>query len=165
MKKFVIPAVIILIIILGFLGYKTIKSYFKPGIVPTPTPAPIVQLSPDQYPQVSVQFSTDAHYATVKINNINADKLEYNLIYDATVKKNQIQTGVNAAATLNGGKTYEKTQLLGSESSGKFTFHENIKNAFIELTLRDSYGRSVFFGTYPFILTPGSTQNLTLAAN
>jgi len=162
MKKFIIPVILVIILVLGFIGYKGAKSLFSPGVVPTPTPAALVQLTPDQYPAMSIQFSADSHYATVKINNINADKLEYNLIYDATVKKNQIQTGVNAAATLNGQKTYEKTQLLGSESSGHFTYHDNIKNAVIELTLRDSYGRSVFFGTYPFVLSPGSTSDLQL---
>lgn len=159
MKKIIIP---ILLIILALISYKSVKSLFNPGVVPTPTPPPLSQLTPDQYPSVSIQFSADAHYATVKISNIHADKLEYNLIYDATVKKNQIQTGVNAAATLNGQTTYEKSQLLGSESSGHFTYHENIKNAVIELTLRDSFGRSIFFGTYPFTHVPGTSQDLNL---
>ena len=162
MKKIIIP---IILIIIALLSYKSIKSLFKPVVAPTPTPAPLVRLTSDQYPVVSISFSADSHYATLKITNINADKLEYNLIYDATVKKNQIQTGVNATATLNGGKTYEKTQLLGSESSGKFTYHEKITNAFVELTLRDSYGRSLFFGTYPFTLTPGASQTLTLKSD
>lgn len=162
MKKFW-PIIVLVILIPVFLySYKSVKNLFAPGVVPTPTPAPLVQLSPDQYPNVSIAISADSHYATIKITNLNSEKLEYNLIYDATVKKNQIQTGVNASATLNGQKTYEKTQLLGSESSGKFTYHENIQNAVIELTLRDTYGRSVFFGIYPFSVSPSSTQSLVL---
>ena len=162
MKKFIIPVAVILLATMGYFGYKSTKSLFAPAAVPTPTPAPLVQLSADKYPVVSLLFDADGHYVTVKIANINSDKLEYNLIYDATVKKSQIQTGVNAAATLNGQKTYEKRQLLGSESSGHFTYHENIKNAVVELTLRDSYGRSVFFGSYPFTVAPGKSQDLQL---
>ncbi len=162
MKKFIIPISLILILLVSFFGYKSVKSLFKPGVVPTPTPSALVKLTPDQYPTVSLDFSADGRYVTVKIANINSEKLEYNLIYDATVKKNKIQTGVNAAASLNGEKTYEKRQLLGSESSGKFTYHEKIENAFIELTLRDAYGRSIFFGTYPFTHSPSSSPTLQL---
>lgn len=162
MKKFVIPAILVSIAVVGYFGFKATQSLFAPGAVPTPTPSPLIQLSPDEYPSVSLTFDTDGRYVTVRIDNIKVEKLEYNLIYDAVVKKNQIQTGVNAAETLNGKNNYEKRQLLGSESSGKFTYHENIQNAVIELTLRDAYGRSVFFGEYPFIHTPGSSQNLTL---
>lgn len=162
MKKFIIPVIIILLGLGGFFGFKVTKSLFKPGVVPTPTAEPLTQLTPDQYPKVSVDFSNDPHYVTVKIFEINADKLEYDLRYDAMVKKNKIDTGVTAATSLNGKKNYEQRQLLGSESSGKFTYHEKIENARIVLTLRDSYNRSVFMGEYPFVVTPNSSQNLQL---
>ena len=122
-----------------------------------PTPAVTEQLPANKQPTVSLKFSADGHYVTVNINNINADQLEYNLIYDAVVKGNNIQTGVNSTATMTGKSTYSKQQLLGSESSGKFTYHESIANAIMELTLRDSTNRSIFTASYPFEVSPGAT--------
>lgn len=134
-----------------------------PVVKPTPTPevqAP--QLPEDQQPKVSLQFSADAHYVTVRLTNVHADQLEYNLIYEATVKNNKIQTGVNASAKLSGATSYSQKQLLGSESSGKFTYHQDIKNAVLELALRDNLNRSVFTGTYPFTVSPGTSVDLSL---
>ena len=130
--------------------------------LPSPSPEPVaaVQLSEDKYPIVYMDFSTAGHYATVNITNVNADQLEYNLIYEATVKGNVIQTGVNASQGLKGKKTYSQKQLLGSESSGKFTYHTNIKNAVMELTLREAKGGSVYAGTFPFEVTPGKSSEL-----
>lgn len=129
-------------------------------VTPTPLP-PAVQLPVEQQPKVSLTFSKDAHYVTVNITNLHSDQLEYNLIYDAVVKKQQIQTGVNASAKLEGKTTYSKEQLLGSESSGKFSYHEQIKNAVMELTLRDASNRSIFTATYPFTVSAGKTIDLS----
>ena len=129
--------------------------------IPTPTPEAAVQLATDKQPQVELKFASDGHYATVSLSNLNADQLEYNLIYDATVKSSKLQTGVNSTANISGKSTFSQKQLLGSESSGKFTYHEKITNAVMELTLRDSAGRSIFTSTYPFTVTPGSSSTLT----
>jgi hypothetical protein len=50
---------------------------------------------------------------------------------------------------------------LGSESSGKFTYHENITNAVMELTLRDENKYSIFTATFPFTVSPGKTIELS----
>ncbi len=131
------------------------------SLKPTPTEAQVAQLDPADYPEVSLTFRADSKYVTVKLAKLKAAALEYNLIYDATVKKNKIQSGVNATAKLDGKTTYAKEQLLGSESSGKFTYHENIQNAIMELTLRDAGGHSIYTATYPFVVTPGKTTLLT----
>ena len=127
---------------------------------PSPTPAMAVQLSNEKQPKVSVQFDAKGNYVTVTVSNLNADQLEYNLIYDATVKGNQIQTGVNASTSVKDKSTYTQKQLLGSESSGKFTYHTNIKNAVMELTLRDESRSSVFSATYPFTVSAGESSDL-----
>ena len=71
------------------------------GQLPTPSPSPtpeiVEQLASDKQPKVNMTFSSDAHYVTVNITNISAASLEYNLIYDATVKGSSLQTGVNAS--------------------------------------------------------------------
>ncbi len=147
---------VVVLIVAGAIIYSAQKGGGKLVVRPTPSPAVIEQLPAEKQPKVSLEFTRDAHYVTVDISNLNADQLEYNLIYDATVKNNsQIQTGVNAAANIKGKSTYSQKQLLGSESSGKFTYHENIKNASMELTLRDSSGHSVFTATYPFEVKAG----------
>ncbi len=128
---------------------------------PTPTPEAAIQLTTDKQPQVELKFTSDGHYATVSLSNLSADQLEYNLIYDATVKSSKLQTGVNSTANISGKSTFSQKQLLGSESSGKFTFHENITNAVMELTLRDASGRSIFTATYPFTVTPGKSIKLS----
>jgi len=134
------------------------------GPTPTPTEEPVIQLEPEKHPRVSLKFRADGHYVTVNISNIYAQAVEYNLIYDAKVKNNKLQTGVNASAKLDGQSTYSKEQLLGSESSGKFTYHANITNAVMELTLRDAAGRSIFTTTYPFEVSPGKTIDLAPAS-
>ena len=134
------------------------------GELPKPSPTPAstvaVQLTEDKQPKVAMQFDAKGNYVTVSISNLFADQLEYNLIYDATVKGNQIQTGVNASTSVKGKSTYTQKQLLGSESSGKFTYHTNIKNAVMELTLRDESRSSVFSATYPFEVKAGKSSDL-----
>ena len=162
MKKFFTIAVLVMLIAVG--GFLIFRSSKKPSLnaTPTVTPEPSVkQLTEQQAPKISLKFSSDAHYVTVNISNIHAELIEYNLIYDATVKGNQINTGVNATAKMDGKNEYSKQQLLGSESSGKFTYHANIRNAIMEITLRDSSGRSVYTTSYPFEVSGGSTINLT----
>lgn len=151
----------VVLVVAGVVIYSAQKSGGKLGVHPTPSPGVVQQLPPDQQPQVSLDFSSDSHYVTVNMTNLNADQLEYNLIYDATVKNNsQIQTGVNASANVLGKSSYTQKQLLGSESSGKFTYHEKIKNANMELTLRDASGRSIFTATYPFVVKAGGSVDL-----
>ena len=153
---------VVVLVVAGAVIYMAQKGGGKLVVSPTPSPAIVQQLSAEKQPKVSLEFTKDAHYVTVDISNLNADQLEYNLIYDATVKNNsQIQTGVNASANVKGKSTYSQKQLLGSESSGKFTFHEHIKNANMELTLRDLSGRSIFTATYPFEITPGKSVELS----
>ncbi len=154
--------VILIIVVLALTGVFAAKKFVTGGakVAPTPTLAPLQELTEDQYPSVKLQFSSDGHYVTVNIENLHSDQLEYNLIYDAVVKGNKIQTGVNASSKLEGKTTYSKQQLLGSESSGKFTYHTNLKNAVMELTLRDAGNRSVYSATYPFEVTPGSSVSL-----
>ncbi len=156
MKPLVVIAIVLVLLLGGFFVAKNLITG-GPKVVPTPTLAPLQELTEDQYPKVTLQFSADGHYVTVDVTNIHSDQIEYNLIYDAVVKGNKIQTGVNASAKMEGETSYSKQQLLGSESSGKFTYHTNIKNAVMELTLRDAGNRSVYSATYPFEVTPGSS--------
>jgi hypothetical protein len=151
---------ILLLLVVVFVIFRA-KSGPTQSAAPTPTPESTAEtLPPEKHPKLSLQFTADAHYVTVNISNLFADQVEYNLIYDATVKGTRIQTGVNASTKLAGKSTYTQKQLLGSESSGKFTYHSNIQNAFLELTLRDTSNRSVFTATYPFEVKAASTQDL-----
>lgn len=156
--KYVLIAVAIVILGLGALFVFRKPAKNQPSV--TPTPGIAEQLSPDQYPKVSLEFSSDAHYVTVNITNIHADQVEYDLQYDAVVKGNEIHPGVSASAKLDGKTEYSYKQLLGSESSGKFTYHTKIKNAEMHLTLRDSQNRSVYNATLPFTVSPGQSIDL-----
>ncbi|MBI2008539.1 hypothetical protein HYS82_02685 [Candidatus Amesbacteria bacterium] len=158
-KKWIAGIVIVILLSIGFFLFRRTPFVAPQGEV-EPTPGFAQQLSPNQYPKVTLDFSSDAHYVTVNVTNIHSDQLEYNLIYDALVKNTKIQTGVNALARLDGKTEYSYRQLLGSESSGKFTYHTKISNAVMELTLRDSQNRSVYNSTFPFTVSPGKTVDL-----
>ncbi len=156
----IIGAVLVLAISAGvIISFRGDKSALLPSA--TPSPAAVEPLTADKYPQVKLVFSSDAHYVMVNLANLHADQLEYNLIYDAMVKKSKLQTGVNSTADIRGKSTFSQRQLLGSESSGKFTYHESITNAVMELTLRDAQGRSIYTATYPFTVQAGKTVDLT----
>ena len=160
-SNYLIGALIVILLIGGILFAKSkFTSGSKVTLTPTPTPESVAQLTPDQAPKVSLSFTGDGHYVTVNITEIHAAKLEYNLIYNATVKNIQINTGVSGSSALNGGNSYSYKQLLGSESSGHFTYHSNITDATMELTLRNDAGYSVFNATYPFSVSPGKTIDL-----
>lgn len=157
----IIAAVILLtssLVVLSFRKKSTPLSTPKPG---SSVPSSAEQLPSDKQPKVILKFESDGHHVIVDFANLNADQLEYNLIYDATVKGNRIQTGVNSTAKVTGQTVFAQRQLLGSESSGKFTYHQNIKNAFMELILRDLAGRSIFTATYPFTIAPGKSITLS----
>lgn len=155
----VIGAVVALLVS-GAIIYSARKNNGQLPIV-KPTPGTTAQQLPaDQQPKVQLTFSADAHYVTIRLTNLHSSKLEYNLIYDATVGKNKLNTGVNSTAVVEGKTEFSQKQLLGSESSGKFSYHENIQNAVMELTLRDSAGRSVFSATYPFTVASGQSADL-----
>ncbi|MEK7163952.1 MAG: hypothetical protein AAB768_02290 [Patescibacteria group bacterium] len=156
----IIAAVVILLAASSVIYVAKKNGGELPKPSPNPSPAVVVQLSDEKQPKVSMQFDAKGNYVTVTISNLHADQLEYNLIYDATVKGNQIQTGVNASTSVKGKSTYTQKQLLGSESSGKFTYHTNIKNAVMELTLRDESRSSVFSATYPFTVSSGKSSEL-----
>ena len=160
-KPFLIAGALLLVFI-GFFIFKTLKPASESSATPAPTPEPQVeQLSQEQQPKASLQFTKDGHYVTILLSDIQVAQLEYNLIYDASVKKNRIQTGVSGSARLDGKTEFTQKQLLGSESSGHFTYHENIANAVLELVLRNDSGYSVFSATYPFTVSPGKSVSLT----
>lgn len=155
-------ALLVLLVIAGVVaGSRLRPRMVTPATAPTPSPTVVLQLPLESQPQVTLKFSPDGHFVAVSLTNLAADRLEYNLIYDATVKSKRIQTGVSSAADITSQSTFSQKQLLGSESSGKFTYHEQIANAIMELTLRDTSGRSVFTATYPFTVSPGKSVLLT----
>lgn len=148
------------LLIAGGVIYSARKNGGQLSLKPTPGTGVAVQLAIDEQPKVDLTFTSDAHYTTVNLTNLHADKIEYNLIYDATVGKSKLNTGVNSTAIVTGKSTFSQKQLLGSESSGHFSYHEDIHNATMELVLRDAAGRSIFTATYPFTVTPGGSVSL-----
>ncbi|OGD09702.1 MAG: hypothetical protein A2184_01160 [Candidatus Moranbacteria bacterium RIFOXYA1_FULL_44_7] len=165
MKPKVILVIIpIIVIALGVFLVKKFTSAPQTAVTPTPAPqVQVEQLSESDQPTAQLEFTKDGHYVTIELSNLKAAQLEYNLIYDATVKKNRIQTGVSGSARLDGKTTYSQKQLLGSESSGKFTYHESIDNAVLELVLRNDDGYSIFSTSYSFEVSPGETIDLKAA--
>jgi hypothetical protein len=154
-------AAIAVLLVSGVYIYSMRAKGVAPGGVAEPTLTAAEQLPVEKQPKIEMTFSSDAHFVTVNLTNLYAAQMEYNLIYDALIKKVRNQTGVNDTQDVSGKTSYTKKQLLGSESSGKFTYHEGIQNATMELILRDEQGRSVFNATYPFEVSAGKTITLT----
>lgn len=162
--QLIVVGILVGVVVLGGIFFFRGSGGSTPEVTPTvaPTAPPAAQqLTEEQLPTVSVQFSQDAHYVTVNISGLQAAQLEYDLIYDATVKGQKLQTGVNASYDLSGKTTYSERQLLGSESNGKFSYHTNIQNATLNLTLRDASRRSIYTAVYPFTVKAGSSSELT----
>ncbi len=156
-----VGAVVVLVIAGAFI-YSAKKQSLTSG--PNPSPAIVEQLPKEKQPQAELAFTPDGHEVTVSLTNLHADVLEYTLEYTANIKKGkevtQLQTGVVGGGDIAGKSTFSEKQLLGSESSGKRVYHEDIHEASMKLTLRDSLGRSIFTATYPFEVKPGNTVSL-----
>src|SRR3972149_5305863 len=94
---------VVILAVAGGIIYSSRRGSGSVG--PTPSPVMVEQLPVEQQPQAELAFSADGHEVTVNISNLHASKLEYNLVYDASVKKgrevSQIQTGVTGGGDID----------------------------------------------------------------
>ncbi len=154
---------VLVLAVAGLFIYTSQKHTTTVG--PNPSPAQVAQLPKEKQPQVALAFTSDGHEVTVSLTNLNASVLEYTLEYTASIRKGkevtEIKTGVAGGGDITGKSTFSEKQLLGSESSGKRVYHEDIHDAAMKLTLRDTQGRSIFTAAYPFEVKAGSSVQLS----
>lgn len=125
MKKYAPFLVLVLVILIGFLGYKILGRSGESGL-------PI-----EQRPFTSLTPTSDGHWLIMKIGRINvpdAATLEYELLYQVPDRPDQ---GIPGTVKLDG-KDIERKLLLGTESSGKYRFDEGVEHGTLTLKFRNS---------------------------
>ncbi|MBN1263319.1 MAG: hypothetical protein JW991_03090 [Candidatus Pacebacteria bacterium] len=141
MKKTAI-VLIILLVIAGLAGgafflSRGKKEEGKP--VSTPTPPVFVETTINERPFVSLIPSEDGHWLTLKIGRIQkAETLEYELSY--TTGEGLVQGAYSSPFDLGGETDYERKILLGTESSGRYRYHEGVREGNITVRLEGGPG-------------------------
>lgn len=94
----------------------------------------------EKQPVTSLTPSEDGYWLILKIEKIiiDAASLDYELLYKLPDGRTQ---GVPGTVKLDGQKTIERELLLGSESSGKFTYDEGVESGTLTLRFRNEKGK------------------------
>lgn len=101
----------------------------------------VAEIPFEQRPVVSLTPTEDGHYLIMRMNNLGlkAKTLDYVILYDTA---DGTTRGVPGTAQLNGSEV-ERDILLGSESSGIFSYDEGVEKGTITLRFRDDKGKLV----------------------
>lgn len=130
MKKYTPFLVVALVILVTFLGYKILLKKSE------------AELPIEQRPFTSLTPTSDGHWLIMKIERINvpnATTLEYELLYQVPGKPDQ---GIPGTVKLDG-KDIERKLLLGTESSGNYSFDEGVERGKLTLKFRDSSNKLI----------------------
>jgi hypothetical protein len=94
----------------------------------------------ERRPVASLTPSEDGHWLNLKIEKIvlDATSFDYELLYKLPDGRTQ---GVPGTVKLDGQKTIERELLLGSESSGKFSYDEGVERGALTLRFRNEKGK------------------------
>jgi|SRR5581483_6047442 len=105
----------------------------------------IPDLPDDQKPILALVPTSDGHYLSLKIEEINKIKdvnsLDYELTWKANNAGNVTTQGTSGAVKVAGQSSYNKDILLGSESSGKFRYDQGVETGSLTLRFRNSSGK------------------------
>ena len=94
----------------------------------------------ERRPVASLTPSEDGHWLNLKIEKIvlDATSFDYELLYKLPDGRTQ---GVPGTVKLDGQKIIERELLLGSESSGKFSYDEGVEQGTLTLRFRNEKGK------------------------
>jgi len=94
----------------------------------------------EKRPVTSLTPSEDGHWLNLKIEKIvlDATSFDYELLYKLPDGRTQ---GVPGTVKLDSQKTIERELLLGSESSGKFSYDEGVEQGTLTLRFRNEKGK------------------------
>jgi hypothetical protein len=94
----------------------------------------------EERPVASLTPSEDGHWLNLKIEKIvlNATSFDYELLYKLPDGRTQ---GVPGTVKLDGQKIIERELLMGSESSGKFSYDEGVEQGTLTLRFRNERGK------------------------
>ena len=145
-KGLMIGIGLVLVIGLGFIGWFILgKNNSGEEVLPTPTPVRYVEVSAEEAPFVSLIPSSDGHWLTLNIAGIrDAETVEYELAYDTAAGVGQ--GSISSPSPVGADGKYEKRIMLGTESSGKYTFHEGVSGGSVTVKLAGGLGPRRFVG-------------------
>lgn len=122
------------------------------GPLPTPTPEKYLEVGVEDAPFVSITPSKDGHWLKVNLERIReAETIEFELAYETSEGVNQGAIGGPYPVPADG--TYTKEILLGTESSGHYTYHQGVKGGTLTVRLGGGIGPRKFMAD--FILASG----------
>ncbi|MBN1169199.1 hypothetical protein JXA63_04895 [Candidatus Woesebacteria bacterium] len=109
-----IPLIAVLALVLGVVGFFLLRNGGNVSVTLTP--------------------SDDGHWLKLDVSGIsqNADKMEYELIYN--LPDGRVQ-GVPGSIELEGESKVERDILLGTESSGNYYYDEGVESGTLTLRL------------------------------
>jgi len=107
-----------------------------------PTPQTFVETSLEERPFVSLTPSADGHWLTLAVSGIqNAEELEYEISY--TTGEGVSQGALGGPFALSG-DSYEIKILMGTESSGRYAYHEGVEEGLLIIRLDGGPGPRKF---------------------
>lgn len=142
-KKLIIGVVLLAVLFVA--GVFVIRRMNQPATGDNTIDETVADLPDDQKPTVALVPTSDGHYLSLKIEEINkvkgASSMDYELLWKATNAGNQTTQGTSGTVKLDGQSSYNKDLLLGSESNGKFRYDQGVETGGITLRFRDSSGK------------------------
>jgi hypothetical protein len=143
MKKFLPIILLILGVVVlagAFIFIKGEKQ--KKEVIPVSQDETVQEIPIEKRPITSLTPSTDGHWLKLKVEKItvNAASIEYELLYQLPDGRPQ---GVPGTIKLNGVSEIERDLLMGSESSGKFSYDQGVEKGTLTLKFRDDTGKLV----------------------
>jgi len=136
---FILLGVGVLVLVVGFLFMKGGKK----DEAMEDEDANVAEVPVDKRPYTTLTPSEDGHWLTLKLTDLkfDAESVEYQIVYTLPDGRNQGVPGT--PILLSGTKDIERKLLLGTESSGKYYYDENVKEGTLTLRYRDSKGKLI----------------------
>lgn len=120
------------------------------GPLPTPTPEKYLEVGVEESPFISVTPTADGHWLNIGIERIqDAETIEYELAYETADGVNQGAIGGPYPVPSSG--VYTKKILLGTESSGHYTYHEGVKDGSLTVRLGGGKGPRKFVADFALV--------------
>lgn len=139
MKK-LIPVILLVLGLIVVIAVVIIKA--GAGSRGSGEEANLRELTLAEKPFTSLTPKDDGHWLKMVINEVKVDgakTLDYELLYELSDGKVQ---GVPGTIPLSGAKI-ERDLLLGSESSGKFRYDDDVEKGTLSLRFRDDKGKLI----------------------